>query len=1267
MSEPAAHFDQIDPASLLLSDRPALTRARRMAPPGKKRDALLRRFERSQATVLRRADLQLDTALPPELPITLEAERIAAALATHQVLVVCGATGSGKTTQLPKLCLAAGRGVFGAVGHTQPRRLAARAVAERIAAETGTALGEGVGFRVRFADEVGPDSRVIVMTDGILLQELKRDPNLLRYDTLILDEAHERSLNIDFLLGVLRRLLRRRPELRLVVTSATIDPKRFADYFDGAPVIDVAGRSYPIEMRYDQDDGQPLSARILRAVETLLAQSDDGDMLVFLPGERDIRDADRVLRGAGLARQIDVLPLYARLSAARQARVFAPGAKRRVVLSTNVAETSLTVPRIRFVIDSGLARIGRYSHRSKMQRLPIEPVSLASLNQRAGRCGRLGPGVCVRLFDEDDLDTRPEFEAPQIQRSNLAGVILQMAHLGLGRIDDFAFMDPPDDGLVRDGYTLLRELGALDDEDRITAVGRGMAGLPLEPRLARALLAARRFNCLSEALIVVSALAVPDVMERRDAEPAPFVDRRSDWSTRLNLWRALHELGGASRQRAWCREHGVHWVRVLEWKDVHRQLRTACRERRLPVNETPAASSAVHRALLAGFVSHIGERQDARIYRGARGRRFNIFPGSPVAASPPPWIVATELIETSRVFGHQVAAVTPAWIVEAAGHLVRREPVEPAWAAGPGRATARVRAVVFGLSIELRKRMPLAPMDPAGARALAIEHLLVQPPGDGQLANLGVTRHNRTRLAEARHMEQRARRLLVDEGAIFRFFDARVPAEVVDRRSFLDWHRSLDAAARDALKLDWPDLGLDAPLSLNAFPTTFDVGRNPLALQYRFRPGERDDGVTLALPEALIDQLDAARVQWLVPGWLEEKVVRLMRGLPKATRKRLAPIQQSAQRFVDAHPIADGAWPASSLFDALADFVSRSVGERISGAAFRDVELEPYLRARLVILDDQGKTMRDTRDAEGLRAQNPRRARPMAVDQKWHRDGLTGFEPETLPDEVRVQSAGVELVGRPAFVEQGSGVGLRVYADRRRADALHATGVRRLALLHLKDKRRYLRKQLADANTIALLFGTLGQAEALFDDLALCAIDILAPEPTVRVRSAGQFSALVDAARGRIVSVAEDLARDARAVLEARRDVLRRIDARLERAHPTIVADVRDHVDRLVPPTFLRDTPIEWRAHLPRFLKAVHQRLDRLAQRGNESPVSLADVQAREARLAAERDPQKRQRLVTYRWLLEEYRVSLFSQPMRTSRPVSAKRLDAAWEAANSG
>ncbi|MEO1575021.1 MAG: ATP-dependent RNA helicase HrpA, partial [Pseudomonadota bacterium] len=903
-----------DADALMLRDRPALARAQRERPSAKKAASLARRFEASQASVLRRADLALDTTLVPDLPITAKAEDIAKAMADHQVVVVCGATGSGKTTQLPKLCLAAGRGVFGSIGHTQPRRLAARAVAERVAEETGTRLGEGVGYQVRFADEVGPDSRVVVMTDGILLQQLKRDPNLLRYDTLILDEAHERSLNIDFLLGVIKRLLKRRPELRLIVTSATIDPGRFSRYFDDAPVIEVGGRSYPIEMRYAGDDGQPLPQRVTRAVQSLLGDGGEGDMLVFLPGERDIREADRALRGAGLSRQLDVLPLYARLSTARQLKVFQPGPKRRVVLSTNVAETSLTVPRIRFVIDSGLARIGRYSHRSKMQRLPIEPVAVAGLDQRAGRCGRLGPGICVRLFDADDLEQRPAFEAPQIQRSNLAGVILQMAHLGLGRIEDFDFMDPPEDSLVRDGYTLLRELGALDEDDGITSVGRGMAGLPLEPRLSRALLAAQRFNCLTEALVVVSALAVADPLERRDAEPAAFVDKRSDWSTRLNLWRALAEQGGASRQKAWCKDNGVHWVRVLEWRDVHRQLKSVCRERRLTLNEKPANAASLHRALLAGFVSHIGQRDEGRRYRGARGRQFSIFPGSPVAASPPPWIVATELIETSRVFGHQLAAVTPAWIVEAAGHLVRREPVAPMWSGGAGRATAKVRAVVFGLAVELPKRVPLAPMDPAGARALAIEHLLVQPPGEGPVAKLPFTRHNRQRLHEARQMEDRARRLLVDDAALFRFFDARVPRKVVDQRALLEWHKTLSADDARALELDWSDLGLDGPLSLSAFPTRFKVGRNALTLTYRFAPGERDDGATLRVPEALTDQMDAGALQWLVPGWLDEKVNRLLRGLPKAQRKRLAPIQDASRAFLAGAGLDDG-MPEVSLHE----------------------------------------------------------------------------------------------------------------------------------------------------------------------------------------------------------------------------------------------------------------------------------------------------------------------------------------------------------------
>ena len=1158
-----AVLDAIDPDALMIKDRHAVRRAVgaiKVAGNAGRVASLVARVERSMSLAMRRAALTLDTAIPTELPIAQQAQKIRDALAEHQVVVVCGATGSGKTTQLPKLCLAAGRGVFGSIGHTQPRRLAARAVAQRVASELGTTLGEGVGFRVRFVDETGPDCRVKLMTDGILLQELKSDPWLNQYDTLILDEAHERSLNIDFLLGVLKRLLKKRADLKLIVTSATIDPARFANYFDEAPVIEVSGRGYPIEMRYAGADERPLPEQVCANVQSLMSTAKEpGDILVFLPGERDIRDAEKALRAAGLAGRLDILPLYARLSAARQAKVFQAGSKQRVVLTTNVAETSLTVPRVRYVIDSGLARIGRYSHRSKMQRLPIEPVARANLDQRAGRCGRLGPGVCIRLFEQEDAENRPAFEAPEIQRSNLAGVILQMAHQRLGRIESFDFMDPPDERLIKDGYNVLRELRALDSDELVTALGKRMASLPLEPRLSRAILAAESYGCLDEALVVVSALAVPDVRERRDEDGAPpsFVDAKSDWSTRLNLWRELHQQGSAAAQRRWCKDHGIAWLRVLEWRDVQRQLRSVCKERKFTLNERRADAPALHRALLTGFVSQIGERVDTRSYRGARGRTFYIFPGSPVARSSPPWIAATELIETSRVFAHGVAEVKPGWILEAAEHLVQREPFDAQWSAGQGRATTRQRAVLFGLSIELRQRVPLAPIDPPGARSLMIDHLLVNPPAGarGGVVGLPFSAHNRSMLDRAVDWEHRLRRSLVDEATLFRFFDQLIPRKVVDEKSFMAWHKKLDKSVRARLKLSDDDLGLGNLPDEFLFPSVFVAGRNPLPLSYRFLPTADADGVTLSLPLPLLAQVAVGSLEWLVPGWLPEKVEKLLRSLPKARRKKLAPIAQTAERFLAGTLGAEQGLPETSLLQALADFARRELGEPLTPGAFQSAPLPDHLRVRVELLDKEGGTIEASRDIEALLKRHGGAGHVVrAPTSSFEQARVTQWSFDDLPEQVDAQHGAVTVSGRPALCDQGEHLALRLFADAQHADRVHAQGVGRLVLQQLRDKRRYVHKQLPDANALTLRYAALGDTDQLFDDLALRAIVAIATEPLSSVRTQASFNALVQRARQHLVSEANRLGALAHSILTERQAVLSALSERLDQAHPAVAS-----------------------------------------------------------------------------------------------------------------
>ena len=1070
----------------LLRDRRALRRRLARLRGGDR--AALRRLEaavaRSRAAHAARADraARLPASdLPPELPITARRLAITAAVERHPVVVVRGETGSGKTTQLPKICLAAGRGAAGWIGHTQPRRVAARSVAARIARELGGRVGEAVGSKVRFHDEVGPDTHVKVMTDGILVAEIGKDRFLEAYDTLIIDEAHERSLNIDLLLGHLKGLLPHRPDLRVIVSSATLDTERISDFFGGAPVIDVSGRAHPVEVRYAEAGAAPEDpvAAVPEAVRSAAGEG-PGDILVFLPGERDIREAAQALRAD---RGFEVLPLYARLNHAQQERVFRPGERRRVVLATNVAETSITVPRIRFVIDTGLARISRYSYRTRVQRLPVEPVSRASAEQRRGRCGRVGPGACVRLYSREDYEGRPRFTAPEVRRTNLASVILRMAASGLGRVDEFPFIDPPDRRFVADGYRLLRELGAFDAEGRVTGIGRRLARLPVDPRIGRMILAAGELGCVAEILVIAAALSAGDPRGSpaegggggggpASAARRRFTDPRSDFMGYLNLWRLLNEEGGrparfAARRRR-CEELALSPRRIREWADVHRQLLVAAREIGLRPAPRPATYAQVHRAVLAGCVAHVGVRVEGRAYRGPRDRTFVLSRASSVKPAGVHWIVAADLVETSAVFAHVAARVRPQWIERSARELVTREYFEPHFDPERGEVMALERVVLYGLTVVPRRRVRFAPVDPAGARELFLSEGLV---AGGLVTGAAFERHNRAMLDRVRAIERRARRrdVLVGEDARAGFFDARLPPEVVSERALRRWlDSSPDGSERLCFALD--DLvrpGARLPPE-GDFPDEIEVSGVPIELAYRFAPGAPDDGVTARVALAVLGTVEAERFEWLVPGRREEKAAALLRTLPRPVRRRIAPLRDTARRC-----LARIGPPGGGFAGSLAAALRETAGVEADAALLRADLLPQHLHMRFEVMGTDGKVMGSGRDLDELARRfrtEAARGFHRAAERTFEREGLTSWCFGDLAARVDGVYEGVRFRGYPALEDRGASVALRLFDAPRRAASVHPDGVLRLAMLGLGRELRSVRRALGRTERLALRY-----------------------------------------------------------------------------------------------------------------------------------------------------------------------------------------------------
>ncbi|MDC5697528.1 ATP-dependent RNA helicase HrpA [Intrasporangium calvum] len=1262
-----------------------------------------------------RAGLVPPITYPEQLPVVDRRDDIAAAIRDHQVVVIAGETGSGKTTQLPKICLELGRGLDGVIGHTQPRRIAARAVAERLSEELRVELGTTVGYQVRFTDQSSRDTLVKVMTDGILLAELQRDRELRRYDTIIIDEAHERSLNIDFILGYLKQLLPRRPDLKVIITSATIDPERFARHFaaaDGtpAPIIEVSGRTYPVEIRYrplvdpdrPDDDERDMITGICEAVEELWTERHSGsssDILVFLSGEREIRDAADALNGMRLP-VTEVVPLYARLSAAEQHRVFQPHTGRRIILATNVAETSLTVPGIRYVIDTGTARISRYSQRTKVQRLPIEAISQASANQRSGRCGRVSEGIAIRLYSEDDYLSRPEFTDPEILRTNLASVILQMTSLGLGDIARFPFVDAPDSRQIADGVRLLEELQAFAPGDetpptpqrrrrpgrRLTAYGRTIATLPIDPRHARMVIEGDRRGVLREVLVIVAALSIQDPRERpqdkqelANASHKRFADETSDFLSWLRLWAYLKEQQrdlSSSAFRRMCKAEFLHYLRVREWQDLHAQLKQAAKQAGLDVSrgtvrtgEGEVDADAIHQSLLAGLLSHVGVRDEQRReYLGARGARFGISPGSALFRKQPQFVMAEELVETTRLWARINARIDPVWAEELGAHLVKRQYSEPRWSGRRGSAVATERVTLYGVPLVVGRTIGLAKVDPELARDLFIRHALIE--GDWPTEHRFL-RDNAELLERIGQLEARTRRrdISVDDSVLIAFYDKRIPAEVVSGRHFDTWWKKARRQTPDLLTFTEDLLLRDgsAPLEVEDYPTTWRQGDLALDVTYRFEPGSDLDGATVHVPVDRLNRVTADGFDWQVRGFREELVTALIRSLPKATRRHLVPAPDHAKAVLGELDPAHG-----RLVDALATALRRRAGVAVSPDDFDWERVPPHLKVTFSVDAPNGEPVATGKDLELVReAATPQlRRRVRAASTSVERTGLTTWDLDRVPDTFE-SGAGVQ--GYPALVDTGAAVDLRVLPTQAEAEAEHRLGVRRLLLLGISPPWKQILARLTNTQKLALGHNPHGSVPALLDDCLAAAVDAISAEvvPAASgaagsgIRTREDFEWALSAVRTHTTARVVQVVGLVEPILARHLTITNRL-AELDRSSsPAIrpmLADVRAQVKELIRPGFVADTGIARLRDLDRYLRAVEHRLDK----GRANPARDAQaldqvdlVEARYADLLQALRPSQREaaEVLEIGWMIEELRVSLFAQSLGTAYTVSPQRV----------
>lgn len=1229
---------------------------------------------------------QRKTSIPvinyPNLPVTDKKDEIAELICQNQVLILCGETGSGKTTQIPKICLSIGRGVPGFIGHTQPRRIATRTVADRIAEELGQKTGQSVGYKVRFHDKTHQQSLVKIMTDGILLAEIQNDPYLNQYDTIIIDEAHERSLNIDFLLGYMHWLLPKRPDLKLIITSATIDPGRFSRHFSNAPIINVSGRTFPVEMRYrpielieeNDETSADLQQAIVDAVEELHRDL-PGDILIFLNGEREIRETAESLKKHHLVNS-EILPLYSKLSIGEQERVFKPKGSRRIVLATNVAETSLTVPRIRSVIDTGHARISRYSHRSKIQRLPIEKISQASANQRAGRCGRVAEGICIRLYSEEDFLARPQFTEPEILRTHLSSVILQMASLKLGDMEDFPFLEPPEDKMIRDGKTSLYEVNALDKSGKITQMGRQLAKIPTDPKLARMLLAADKLDCLAEVSIIVSALSIQDPrekpadkMQQADSKHVEFKADDSDFLTLLNIWNIFEEQKknlSNTQLRKYCKAHFLSYIRMREWFDIHTQImQVITGELKLKPNTSDAGYEAIHSALIPGLLSNIGFRHEQYEYVGGRNLKFFIFPGSGQHKAKPKWIVAAEQVETSKVYARTVAKIEPQWIELCASHLVKSSYYEPHWEKKAGRSIIYERVMLYGLTIHPKRKLPYEQVNPKAAREIFIRCGLV---AHDYHTNAPFFKANKSLLEEVGYIQHKGRRvdLIEDEEWLYQFYDKKLPEEIVNGITLDKWRKTVEKETPKFLYLTKKDLTRqdNAEISDRDYPEQKKIGNLSIELQYRFEPGHDEDGVTAIIPVHQLNQISSQPFEWLVPGLLEEKVIALIKSLPKQLRKHFVPVPQTAKACLEIEPEFKG-----SLYEWIAKRLRQLTGEAIPLTEWVPESLSNHLKMNFRVIGEKGHSLGYGRNLKILQDKYTHQAEEsfdqLAADE-LHYTACIQWAFDDLPETCEFIQKGQTFVGFPAIIDEGDVVGVRIFDTRIKAQQSHYQGLVRLFQLQTRKECQYAIKNLPKSYTAEFNYNNLAKhplienraGDSFKDDVLFAVLANVFVENT-EIRTQHVFDEQLKNNKNQMVSVANEIGKIVVDIMERDSAIKKQLR---QSNNKEIVEDVNEQLRLLIYSGFIRYTTFNQLKSIPRYLKAIEYRLDRQ----KEDKWQMKELNRFWKRYWTEVNKKSKKDQVLpeqdkFRWDLEEFRVSLFAQQLKTAYPVSSRRLDKSW------
>lgn len=1213
---------------------------------------------------------------PESLPVVQKLDTLKQEIEQHQIVLVCGETGSGKTTQLPKICLELGRGIEGCIGHTQPRRVAARSVAARIASELKTELGSVVGYKVRFNDNLRQDSNIKLMTDGILLAEIHSDPLLKQYDTLIIDEAHERSLNIDFLLGYLKQLLPQRPDLKVIITSATLDAERFAHHFN-ARLIEVSGRSYPVEIRYrpleadDEGEAVDMPLAICHAVDELSEDRLRGDVLVFLPGEREIRETAESLRkyhfSAMKHHDLEILPLFSRLSAKDQDKVFKTSGKPRIVLATNVAETSLTVPNIGYVIDTGLARVNRYSIRQKVEQLHIEKISQAAANQRAGRSGRVMNGICVRLYDEEAFNQRAEFTDPEIFRVSLATVILRMAALELGDIQAFPFLQPPTPRMINDGYSLLTELGAVNEQRQLTEMGRALARLPLDPKISRLLLAGKQYHCLTEILVIASALTVQDPRERPlDKQQAAdechqrFKEARSDFLSYLLLWQWYQKARKQQKSRRkltqHCRAHFLSPARLREWFELHQQLHTQVTEMGMRCNQQPGSYEQIHKALLCGLLSNVGMKQvDGYDYQGARGIKFVISPGSALHKKGKKWVLAANLTETHRLFARCVAQIQPQWLEETGAHLIKRHYFDPHWSKKSGQVCAYERSTLYGLIINPKKRVHYGPMNVTESREIFIRQALVA----GELFTRATFfKHNQKLIRDIEALEHKSRRpdVLVDDELIFAFYDQRIPADIHNAAAFERWRKRAEQKQPDLLKLNKDDLMRHeaAGITSEQFPAQLTQQELNFAVSYQFAPGKAADGVTLTVPESLINQVSPARCEWLVPGLLPEKVTLLLKSLPQRLRRHLVPVPAFAQQFCDTCQ-ADNL----PLLPTLCQFIHNQKQITVQPGDFRHEQLPPHLLMNFKVVNEHGRQLEMSRNLDHLQSRFMPAASsaPIATGNQQPREQYTDWSFGPFESETRVSRAGQPVTVYNALQDDHDHVSIVSFDNQRQAEQCHRRGLRRLFMLQHKSRLQYLKKNLPELQKTSLLFMPYGHQEDLLEQVMQLTFDRCCLQPPLP-DDKSSFQKRSQAAKSRLLLVAQELMRLILQILQQEQEIQKNLNSL--RAFPTARQDIEQQLQGLIHPHFITQAGFDQLQHYPRYLQAIELRMDKLRNnpgRDQQNQQQIAAIQQPWEKLTQDHRCQHDPQVIELGWLLQELRVSLFAQQLKTPVIVSVKRL----------